>query len=352
VQKRKLIVSPIIMSLKKIDFWSWCRYFIDIYRECPFKCSYCNTKRQYDMKGLDFIHGLPERRETVGLGLLSDIYHPVPHTNEETITNILEILYSRGYSVNILTKSDQVLQNLELLRLFSKKNRARVTLTLLTTRSSLCTKLEGRAPCPADRLRVLERLTEQGIPTGIAITPIIPLINDDKTMLTRLVQEGKTRGAGWVIFSGFNPTTSFLNNPLWKQTALLHTDPVKLSEQYSSIKQFMIKLLFRENLSMRIPRMNGGPLDTHYSSHIVSEHLFTISYLYELMENQLETMRYRRAAYELDGLEKSLKSIVSRKKHGYIKGINPEIETVIEEFLYSGKSAIYSHLFHNMTAEG
>jgi len=41
---------PIIVSLPKIDFWYWCRHFVDVSRECPYGCSYCNTQKRRERK--------------------------------------------------------------------------------------------------------------------------------------------------------------------------------------------------------------------------------------------------------------------------------------------------------------
>ena len=64
----------------------------------------------------------------------------------------------------------------------------------------------------------------------------------------------------------------------------------------------------------------------------------------ELLENSLQSLRYRRAALRIDGLEGSLKSIVFRKKLGYIKGINPEIERTVEEIIMDGTCSLFAKL--------
>jgi DNA polymerase/3'-5' exonuclease PolX len=69
------------------------------------------------------------------------------------------------------------------------------------------------------------------------------------------------------------------------------------------------------------------------------------------MDNDIEALRYRRAAYRIDDMEQPIKSIVFKKKLGYIKGINPEIERVIEEILSSGSSSLYMRLKESLTPE-
>jgi len=350
VQKKVAALSPAVIGLGKIDHWYWTKYFIDIYRECPYLCSYCNTARNYREKGLRFSYELPERNQTIGLGLLSDIYHPDPSMNKN-VTDILKVLYRGGYAVTIQTKSDALLQDIELLKKFALKDRARVTFTILTNDGLLSSRLEEGVSSPEKRLEAVKRLNEEGVPTGIAITPIIPLVNDSEKNLSMLVKSAKQNTAKWALFSGFTPTSTFLNNPEWKETARMHSDPKRLNNRYRRVKGLLIRLLVNEGIPMRMPRINRGPLDRKYSSDIVSEHLFNISYLYELLEENLQAARYRNAACEVNDLEQSLKSIVFKKNHGYIKWINPEIEGVIEEHLYNGSSSLYSEVYNRVLTE-
>lgn len=349
MEVKELSSSPYIMLLKKTDFWYWCRYFIDFFNECPYRCSYCNTKDRKDLRGIEFLPGLPPERETVGFGLLSDLYHP-DYQGNRLVTGVLDALYRRGYPVTIITKSDQIIENIQILKKLSEKKSVQITLTILTLNVAVSEQIEGKSPSPQKRLSTLRMLTSEGIPAGIAITPIIPFINDDPQSLRELIQEAKKNGASWVLFSGFNPVPSFLCNPAWKRTAEIHSKPERLEEHYRKIKNLMIKLLLEEGLSMRIPRMCPDRIYRGRSSAIVSEYLFNISYFYELLENHLEAMRYRRAAYTLERLLQPLKSIVSQGKHGYIKGINPEIEKDMEEVLYKGSSSTYLKLQEKLRA--
>lgn len=344
MQKYKPQIYPLITKLKNMDFWYWCKYYIDLYRNCPYRCSYCNTQKKTHFTGLNFIQGLPEEKETIGLGLISDIYSPNRHDNT-IITDILNYLRKGGYPVNIQTKSDQIINDIDILKKLNDRDNLRVTFTILSLDQILSQRLEGLAPGPYERLEAMKILKNEGIATGVAISPVIPFINDNKDSITSLIQECKKAGADWILFSGFTMINRFKSNPLWKATLDIHQNPKKLQARYKTSKKLLLSLLHREGLPIRIPRIT---LNRWQTSQQVSEYLFNISYLHELLENDIQMLRYRRAAYEIESLAVSLKTIVSSKKLGFIKGINPELERVIEENMYDGTPTHYVNLYQQL----
>ncbi len=344
--------KPYVIMLKKMDFWYWCRYYIDIYKTCPYNCSYCETRslNTSALKGIEIVPGLPEEKDTIGLGLLSDIYNPVKEENI-IIKSLLEFLYEKGYSVNIVTKSENITNDLDILKKFAKQDRIRVTFTLLTLDKDISYKLEGKYLDPEKRLNSLKILSDSNIPTGVAITPIIPYVNDKKEMLKSLITEIKNSGAGWVLFSGFNPVQNFLNIDTWKNVRNLFDNQEQLNLRYKRAKQLILSLLLKENLPIRIPRINLYKNTNRYYIKKVAEYLYNISYLYELLENRLESIRFRRASIEIEKIGVSIKSLIIQNKLGYIRGINPEIENVIKEIIYTDKSSLYNTLLKKLTNE-
>jgi hypothetical protein len=333
------VVSPFVMSLNRTDYWYWCRYFIDVYPECPYGCSYCNTACRRSARGLSYVRGLPKHGTTIGLGLVSDLYHPDQEHNRAA-RSVLEILLSRQHPLTIQTKSTHIRHDLDILKQFAAASSLRVTFTLPTRDAGISREIEGRAPSPDERLETLGMLTDAGIPAGIAISPIIPALTDGRQDLSRLVREAKKRGARWVLFSGFIPVSSLLEKPGMQEVKAICSDDETMNRRNREIKCFMIDLLNQEDMPIRIPRPCPGPPDQRYHRRVVSEQLFNISYYHELLENQVDAARYKRAAHRINDLESSIKSIVFRKKLGYIKGINPEIEKVIEEIIMQGSCSL------------
>jgi hypothetical protein len=138
-------------------------------------------------------------------------------------------------------------------------------------------------------------------------------------------------------------------DPRWEDARRLHADPERLAERYGKIKNVLIGSIGKVRLPLRVPRIHLDTLSGRYTPAAISEHLFTIAYLHELSGNGLEAVRFRRAAYEIDAMEGSLKSVVFRRELGYIKGVNPAIESVIEEFVDTRSSAALDALERNMS---
>jgi len=350
VQKESPTLKPKIIHLGKIDFWYWCSYFIDFQQICPFGCIYCNTRRAGARHEVEYTDFLPEDRDVVGLGLLSDIFTTFPSSNER-VESLLEFLYRENYPINIVTKSEQILNHISVLKKFSRKGRVRVTITIITPHEELSKKLEGFCPPPGRRMEVLRILAQEKIPCGMAITPIIPCINDNISDLRALIQDAKKAGVKWVLFSGFIPVFSFFNTETGKKALEIFKNQEALNERYTEIKKQILTILIQESLPIRIPRITFNTSHIKYYSAKVSEYLFNISYLYELFGDRLAMMRYRRAGYQINALNQPLKMLATRKKLGFIKGINPEIEIVIKEVLFYGRSTLYTELYKALSAK-
>jgi len=350
VQKENPSAKLGVIHLGKIDFWYWCSSFIDLYEICPFNCIYCNTQNSCVKYEVEYANFLPEDREVVGLGLLSDIFSPFPSSDDQ-VGSILEFLYRENYPVNIVTKSENILNHIPLLKKFSRKGHIRVTITILTPSRELSKEIEGFSPNPERRIEVLRQLNSENIPSGMAITPIIPGVNGDFSSLDKLVGAAKKAGSKWVLFSGYTPVSSFFNTETGKKVFKLFQNHKVLEDKYIQIKKHLLGRLIQESLPIRIPRITFNTSHIKYYSAKVSEYLFNISYFYELLGDRLGMKRFRRAGYQINALEQPLKMLVTRKKLGYIKGINPEIEKVINEVLFYGRSTLYTKLYKALSKE-
>jgi len=193
---------------------------INPYRGCEHGCIYCFARPTHAYlglsPGLDFETKLlakPDaaailRRElarpsykvdTIALGTNTDPYQPVER--ERRITRqILEVLSETGHPVMIVTKSDLVTRDLDILGPMAARGLAKVGLSVTTLDRDLARSLEPRTPRPDKRLAAIRACREAGVPAGVLVAPIIPAVNDPE--IEAILEAARDHGAGsasWVL---------------------------------------------------------------------------------------------------------------------------------------------------------
>ncbi len=116
--------------------------------------------------------------ETISLCNSSDPY-PRVEASEGLTRRCLEILAESNCKIQIITKSNLVVRDDDLLR----KAPSTVALTVTTEDDYLAGLIEPFAPLPSLRLRAIEDLTKAGVPVSVRIDPLIPLVNDQPQKL-------------------------------------------------------------------------------------------------------------------------------------------------------------------------
>jgi len=127
---------------------------------------------------------LARRREpitdVVFLSSVTDPYQPAERKCRLTRA-LLEVLLEYQVPVSVLTKSDLVLRDIDLLERFAS---CRVGLSISILDAALARRLEPRAVPPARRLRALRTLRDRGVRTYAFVSPCLPGI----TQLDGLVE--------------------------------------------------------------------------------------------------------------------------------------------------------------------
>jgi DNA repair photolyase len=113
----------------------------------------------------------------IGTGAMSDPYIPIPESLGLTRA-CLEIIEKRGFGLAIQTKSNLILRDLELLSKINKNAKCVVQITLTTYDEKLCKILEPNVATTRERFEVLKIMRDNGIPTVVWLSPILPFIND------------------------------------------------------------------------------------------------------------------------------------------------------------------------------
>jgi len=191
--------------------WFGLKYNMNIYRGCQHQCIYCDSRSEcyqienfndvlVKVNAIDLLRKeLPRKRVkgTIGTGSMSDPYLPLEAQRNLT-GQALELIAAHQFPVHIITKSDLVLRDLDVLCQINQVYAA-VTFTITTVDDSLAKKLEPGAPPPSARLRAMRALAEKGILTGVTMMPILPFIEDTQENITQIVTLAKEAGASYII---------------------------------------------------------------------------------------------------------------------------------------------------------
>src|SRR6478735_5012771 len=193
---------------------------INPYRGCEHGCIYCFARPTHAYlglsPGLDFESKLfmkpdaPELLERelsaaryqprpIAIGTNTDPYQPIERRHE-IMRRILEVLDRAGHPVGIVTKSNLVVRDLDILTRMAQRNLVKVALSVTTLDPQLARVMEPRAATPARRLDALARLAAAGVPASVMVAPVIPALNEAE--IERILDAAAAVGvreAGYVL---------------------------------------------------------------------------------------------------------------------------------------------------------
>jgi DNA repair photolyase len=178
---------------------------INPYRGCEFACKYCYARYTHEFMemrdGLEFEQKIYVKQHTaellrhdlrkvkpaegIALGTATDPYQPA----------------ERRYELGIVTKSNLILRDVDLLRDIARNNSLSVHITVTTMNVDLARILEPRAPRPDLRMDAVRQLSQAGIDVGVSSSPVLPGITDAPADLEAVVRAAAESGARH-IFAG------------------------------------------------------------------------------------------------------------------------------------------------------
>lgn len=207
----EITAKTILNHVKQPDPWFGLKYNMNLYRGCQHQCIYCDSrsdcyqiedfaKIQVKVNALDLLEDvLPRKRMrgTIGFGSMNDPYMPVEREYQLT-GKALEIISNNKFPVHILTKSDLVLRDIDLLKEISRVYAA-ISFTITTADDELARKLEPGAPLPSARFRAMGKLAEAGILTGVTLMPMLPFLEDSEQNILQIISGAQNSGATYII---------------------------------------------------------------------------------------------------------------------------------------------------------
>lgn len=184
------------------------------YVGCAHACAYCYASFMQRFTGheepwgafVDVKEGLAEalgrqvrrlKAGTVMMSSVTDAWQPIEAT-EGSSRRCLRLLAASPLNVSILTKSDLILRDLDVLSAFCDlfgEPRLKVGFSIPTRSDEMASWLEPGAPPPSRRLDAIEALSDAGIPTWVFVAPLLPGLADSRADVSALAEEARRRGA-------------------------------------------------------------------------------------------------------------------------------------------------------------
>ncbi len=194
---------------------------INPYRGCEFGCKYCYARYTHEFMemrdGVAFEQKIFVKQhaadllrqelrqvksgESIAIGAATDPYQPAERRYEVTRAILEEFARHDGFHLGIITKSNLILRDIDVLQAVARRNRFSVNVTVTTLDVELARILEPRAPRPDLRLEAISKLSEAGLRVGMSGSPVLPGITDSPKDLEALVRAAAKAGAHY-IFAG------------------------------------------------------------------------------------------------------------------------------------------------------
>ena len=188
---------------------------INPYRGCEFACKYCYARYTHEFMEIrdpnDFEHKIfvkdeaawllrrdlkkVRRGEEIAIGTATDPYQPAERRHGVTRSILEEFARHSGLEIGIVTKSNLVLRDIDVLQRVAEQNTIGVHVTVTTVNIDLARITEPRAPRPDLRLEAVRKLSEAGIRAGVICAPVLPGITDKPRDLEALVKAAAEAGA-------------------------------------------------------------------------------------------------------------------------------------------------------------
>ena len=266
---------------------------MNLYRGCTHGCIYCDVRSAcyqftHAVEDIEVKQNAPALLERalrskrkkcmIGTGAMCD---PYMHCEEELqlTRKCLELIDRYGFGATVQTKSDRILRDLDLLTSIHRKAKCVVQMTLTTYDEELCRIVEPQVCTTRRRYEVLKILQENGIPTVVWLSPILPYINDTRENIQGILEYCRDAGVYGIICFGMGLTLRQGDREYYY--AALDRHFPGLHEKYHR----------RYGYDYELPSDRSGELMAYFKTfcaenHIVSDVNEIFAYLHEFPENK------------------------------------------------------------------
>ena len=193
---------------------------MNIHRGCSHGCIYCDSRSKcyqftHEFEDIEVKQNAPElleealskkrKRCMIGTGSMGDPYIPI-EKELGIMRRCLEIIDRYNFGSTLITKSDLVLRDLDILTRINNKTKAVVQMTLTTADDELCRKIEPGVCSTSRRFEVLCACRDAGIPSVVWFSPLLPFINDTQENIDGIIDYCARAGVKAILCFGIGLT--------------------------------------------------------------------------------------------------------------------------------------------------
>ena len=355
-----------VLNIQKfINPWFWNKYSLSPYQGCEFNCIYCyarspkynkyfgnsntiyiknNIAKQLDQRLTRAKVLLPD---IVGMTGVCDPYQ-ASNTKFQLTRECLKIFSKHKWPIHIFTKSNLVINDIDILDQIAKNNWSAISFTITTTNGKIAKFLEPNAPLPKKRFETIKHIKSinKNILVGIFAIPIIPGLTDTDKEIENLIKQTKASKADYLLFSpGLTMDNEqgliFLKNLIQHYPNLIaqYEDlykfkytPDKYNGNYTPKKSYIKKiakkifrLLEKYKIPYRIPRYI--PNDYRKHNYLISEQILNQAYKLQTLGFTYNNLYW--AGMNIQHLKESIINIAKKNELTKIRNVDKTIEKFI-----------------------
>jgi DNA repair photolyase len=226
----KITIKTILNKSKTRDDCFLGNYTLNPYAGCSMACIYCYTRgsKYGGEHGVDVSaksNAVPIlkkslknsiRRNERGIIILGSAADPYPAVEKELALTreILGIIKRFKFPVHILTKSELILRDMDILKgikeiailpdeLVDKlDNGVIISFSFSSLDEKLAKIIEPGVPKPIERLETMKKFSDAGFKTGIINMPVLPFLSDSDEEVETIINSAKKYGADYILYGG------------------------------------------------------------------------------------------------------------------------------------------------------
>lgn len=242
----KVQVKSLLNKTKRRDPWFLDDYTVNPNSGCSFNCQFCYIRgskygehmdrsvavKENAVEVLDKQLALRARKQQFGIIVVSSATEPYSQFEEElrSTRKILELILHYRFPVHVITRSNLVTRDLDLLHEINKQailprdlegrlpQKALITFSFSTLDDSVAKIFEPGATPPSLRLEALKSAVGAGFHSGVSLMPLLPLITDSTQDLEHFYSTFSSAGAKYIFPASI---TLFGDGPASSKTLML-----------------------------------------------------------------------------------------------------------------------------------